>query len=174
VSARTDPFVVHAARLLRDPGAHRHEVRVGEFDPTGSLRPLSSAISAVPVGAEAVCDIVLQHYEGGIMATGTVTSPWEGVCRRCALPVGGTLTAAVRERFVADPDDDDDAYPIAEGDLDLGPLVREAVVLELPLAPLCREDCRGLCPHCGADRNEGECGCVAPGDPRWANLDVLR
>ena len=52
--------------------------------------------------------------------------------------------------------------------------MRDAIVLELPMAPLCREDCRGLCPQCGADRNEAECGCVAPRDPRWANLDVLR
>jgi uncharacterized protein len=47
-------------------------------------------------------------------------------------------------------------------------------VLELPMAPLCRDDCAGLCPQCGANRNEGDCGCVAPRDPRWANLDVLR
>jgi uncharacterized protein len=52
--------------------------------------------------------------------------------------------------------------------------VRDAIVLELPMAPLCRDDCRGLCPQCGADRNEADCGCVAPADPRWANLDVLR
>jgi len=42
------------------------------------------------------------------------------------------------------------------------------------MAPLCMEDCAGLCPQCGANRNEGDCGCVAPRDPRWANLDVLR
>jgi uncharacterized protein len=55
----------------------------------------------------------------------------------------------------------------------LRPLVRDALLLELPLAPLCREDCRGLCAHCGADLNDGPCDCAPPRDPRWDALDVL-
>ena len=91
----------------------------------------------------------------------------------------GELAVEVRERFVdqrpgGGPEVDDELYPIADDFVDLGPLVRDAIVLELPMAPLCRDDCAGLCAVCGADRNEGECGCVAPRDPRWANLDVLR
>ena len=43
-----------------------------------------------------------------------------------------------------------------------------------PSVPLCRPDCLGLCPTCGADRNEEPCTCAEPGDPRWAALDVLR
>ena len=69
---------------------------------------------------------------------------------------------------------DEEIYPIDDDVIDLAPLVRDSVVLELPGAPLCREDCAGLCPQCGANLNEGPCGCVAPRDPRWANLDVLR
>ena len=78
------------------------------------------------------------------------------------------------ERFGEAPSTDDEWYPIVDDTIDLGPLVRDAIVLDLPAAPLCREDCRGLCPQCGADRNEGDCSCAAPKDPRWANLDVLR
>jgi uncharacterized protein len=148
-------------------------------DPDGVISPRSPADSAVPEGAEATCDVTLQSYDGGVMATGTVSAPWRGVCRRCTAPVGGQLVVAVRERFCepgprhGDPDDEE-AYPIVDDELDLRPMVHDAVVLELPLAPLCREDCRGLCPGCGADRNTEPCGCVAPRDPRWANLDVLR
>jgi uncharacterized protein len=80
----------------------------------------------------------------------------------------------VHERFGDAPIAEDELYPIVDDTIDLGPLVRDAIVLELPMAPLCREDCRGLCPQCGADRNEGDCSCAAPKDPRWANLDVLR
>ncbi len=82
----------------------------------------------------------------------------------------------MRERFV-DPEllaGDDEAYPIIEDRLNLEPMVHDAVVLELPTAPLCREDCRGLCPRCGADRNQEGCDCAAPRDPRWASLDALR
>ena len=57
----------------------------------------------------------------------------------------------------------------------LGPMVRELVLMELPPAPLCREDCAGICPTCGADRNQATCDCEQDlGDPRWAGLDALR
>ncbi len=174
-----DPFVVHVATLRRVAGTRSHEVRQGPVDPDGVILGASAGDSTVPEGAEATCDVVLESFQGGVMATGTVRAPWSGTCRRCTTPVGGLLAVGVRERFCepgaryGDPDDDE-AYPIVEDRLDLGPMVRDAVVLELPLAPLCRETCRGLCPQCGADRNEEACGCVAPADPRWANLDVLR
>lgn len=202
-----DPFVVHVARLRRVRGTRWHEVRRGPLDPDLAVAPGDQlpdaaaggrgepggrrrpgrgepADSTVPEGAEACCDVVLQSFDGGVMAWGTVQAPWRGVCRRCATPVAGELRIPVRERFTepggrygdppGGPDGDDEAYPIVDDRLDLRPMVRDAVVLELPLAPLCREDCRGLCPHCGADRNEEPCGCMAPRDARWASLDVLR
>jgi uncharacterized protein len=174
-----NPFIVHVARLRRVTGTVWHEVRTGELDPDHLIVGRSSADSVVPEGAEATCDVTLQSFNGGVMVTGTVTAPWTGVCRRCALPIGGELAVRVRERFCepgsryGDPDDEE-AYPIVADELDLRPMVHDAVVLELPLAPLCSEDCAGLCPQCGADRNTEPCDCVAPGDPRWANLDVLR
>jgi uncharacterized protein len=172
----TDPFIVHVARLRRSPGAVWHEVRRG---PVAAAGPLDEAgidpgKSVVPLGAEAECDVTLRPFSGGIDAEGTVRAPWEGLCRRCTVPVSGELVVAVHERFGDGPVSEDEMYPITDNTIDLGPLVRDAIVLELPMAPLCRTDCRGLCPQCGADRNEGECGCVAPRDSRWANLDVLR
>lgn len=178
-----DPFVVHVARLRRTLGKRHHEVRRGPLDPHDVLAPPSAADSRLPEGAEAVADLWLEPFSGGVMVSGTVVVPWVGVCRRCTAPVGGDLSVSVRERFVdvggrqSDPGataTDDDAYPIVDDRLDLGPMLREAVALELPLAPLCRDDCLGLCPHCGVDRNHESCRCVAPRDPRWANLDVLR
>ena len=169
-----NPFVVHVARLRRVAGTHRHEVRRGPVDPE-LVTASNVADSTVPEGAEVSSDVVLQSFDGGVMVTGTVAAPWQGICRRCAVPVGGELSIAVRERFCDTVDaDDEEAYPIVDDALDLSPMIHDALVLELPLAPLCREDCKGLCPHCGADRNVEPCGCVAPRDPRWANLDVLR
>ena len=179
-----DPFVVHVARLRRNIGTRWHEIRRAPFDPTGILQPATGVDSAVPPGADASCDAVLESFPGGVMVTATVSAPWTGVCRRCAMPVGGVLEVAVRERFVPGPltgspggdpvPEDDEAYPIVDDELDLGPMVREALVLELPLAPLCRPDCQGLCPGCGVDRNHEACTCVAPVDPRWAILSVLQ
>ena len=172
----TDPFLVHVARLRRNPGTASHEVRRGPVVLAGPLDELGidPGRSVVPLEAEAEADITLRPFSGGIDAAGTVRAPWVGICRRCTVAVSGELAIAVSERFADPPLAEDDLYPIVDDTVDLGPLVRDAIVLELPMAPLCREDCRGLCPQCGADRNESECGCVAPVDPRWANLDVLR
>jgi uncharacterized protein len=172
-----NPFVVHVARLRRVLGTRWHEVRTGPADPEGLLAARSPADTGIPEGAEASCDVTLESFAGGVMATGTVAAPWQGVCRRCAEPVHGVLQVAVRERFCdpayGDPDDDE-AYPIVDDQLDLWPMIRDALALEMPATPLCKPDCRGLCTHCGADLNDGSCACVAPRDPRWANLDVLR
>jgi uncharacterized protein len=174
----TGPFVVNVARLRRSVGTTQHEVRKGEFDPGGTLAPDGAADSRVPEGADVEADVVVESFLGGVMVTGNVRAPWEGVCRRCTAPVTGETVVPVKERFIdlqaMETEADDEAYPIVDDAVDLYPLVRDAVVLELPLAPLCREDCKGLCAWCGADLNEADCGCVAPRDPRWANLDVLR
>jgi uncharacterized protein len=64
-------------------------------------------------------------------------------------------------------------YPLSADWLDLEPLAHDACILELPLAPLCRNDCLGLCPECGVNRNNETCTCTARTDPRWAALDSL-
>jgi uncharacterized protein len=79
----------------------------------------------------------------------------------------------VRELFTRDGDPEE-TYPLGDDHIDLEPMVHDAVLLELPPAPLCRPDCAGLCPWCGANRNLAPCSCVAPSDPRWAALDALR
>ena len=110
------------------------------------------------------------------MASGTVRAPWVGECRRCGGPVAGAVAAAVQERYAPAgiTGEDEETYPFTGDELDLEPLARDAVLLELPLAPLCSEDCKGLCPQCGANWNVTTCACVAPGDPRWSVLDTLR
>jgi uncharacterized protein len=71
--------------------------------------------------------------------------------------------------------DDVGTLEVADDRLDTRPLIAEQVVLELPTRPLCRTDCAGLCPRCGADLNLGECRCgPAAGDPRWSALEALR
>ncbi len=108
------------------------------------------------------------------MVAGTARAPWEGECRRCLCEVTGTAEARIEEIFVTEPEEGE-TYPILGDHIDLEPLAREAIVLALPLAPLCRADCAGLCSTCGADLNGGPCGCPpADTDPRWAALDALR
>ena len=162
------PFVVNVADLLHRPGAHRRE-RV-----SGGLDGLRVVDASVPAGADVVVDTLLEWVTDGILATGTAVAPWTGECRRCLGPVGGELVVEFRELFEESPREGE-SYPLRGDHIDLAPLAREAVLCDLPLAPLCAEDCHGLCPTCGVDLNQGSCGCAEQHtDPRWAALDVLR
>lgn len=72
-------------------------------------------------------------------------------------------------------EDDFGVLHLEGDDLDTEPLVLEQLQLNVPMKPLCRPDCKGLCPHCGADLNTTACGCAAKVvDPRWAALEALR
>ena len=115
-----------------------------------------------------------------IEVVGTLTVDWSDECRRCLTPLAGPLTVEVEERYAPSSDDpgrtvDPEAFPIEHGQLDLAPMVREEVLLGVPDAPLCRDDCAGICPECGADLAAGPCGCEREvRDERWAVLDQLR
>ncbi len=167
------PFVVPVASLRKATGTTRHETRCGVID------GLAAVGVSVPDGSRICADVELASYPGGpggIAVTGTVTAPWRGECRRCGGPVTGEVAARVRERYAptGGTEADEEAYRLTGDELDLEPLVRDAVLLDLPLAPLCSEECQGLCPQCGANWNDGPCACPPASDPRWSALDVLR
>lgn len=157
-----DPWLVPVTTLRRVPGSARREVRVGRV---GELEVAESKVAA---DSEVRAEVVLCSLDGGVEVEGTVTSPWEGQCRRCLSPVRGVIDCEVRElyrprRRNEKPDEDEETYPLESEMLDLRPLVRDALLLELPVAPLCSEDCAGLCSACGANRNDAPCGCSSPG-----------
>ena len=92
-----------------------------------------------------------------------VTIGVETACARCLKPMSFEKEAKVRETLVRRSDETDDAsesYTVVDGrSLDLYDVVLSAVLLDIDMVFLCREDCRGLCPVCGADLNEGMCDC---------------
>ncbi len=145
------------------------------FDEPREFAARAPAETDVDPDALVTVALRLESFSGGLRARGTVRAPWRAVCRRCSKPVDGVLETVVNERFVLRRTPEDElAYVCGHDEVDLAQLVHDAVLLDLPLAPLCREDCRGLCPYCGIDRNEATCDCRAPSDPRWATLDGLR
>ncbi len=102
---------------------------------------------------------------------GTVTS----TCRRCLVDVQLAVSEPLQLLFAEaglDEADEDDVVLIPAGarELDLRPAVREEWLLAVPAFALCRDDCRGLCPTCGADRNTDACNCAPELDARWAGL----
>lgn len=168
-----NPWLVPVTRLRRAHGQRQHEVRRGRL---GELRVADSRVDA---GDEVDVDAELESVDGAIVVTGTVVAPWHGECRRCLRAVDRVLEVPVRELYRQRParesEDDEDTYPLSGELLDLAPMARDAILLELPVSPLCRDDCAGLCPTCGADLADGTCDCAPPAtDPRWAALDDLR
>jgi uncharacterized protein len=156
-----------ARELLREPGIRR-EVRA-DLDAATLGIDDDRIAGAVGVELDAVSSI------DGISVTGTVRVPWTAACRRCLTPVSGVATIAVDEEYQDAVGPDDDAFEIDGDQIDLAVPVREYVLLELPTDPLCRDDCAGICPQCGADRNETSCDCdTTVRDERWAALDDLR
>jgi uncharacterized protein len=190
--AKLGPYQVH----VRDLPAHRTlEVgpdRVGEW-----LRglPMFDALG-VPAGdpqaGQGTADLELYADESHVFANGSFKGYATVACSRCVEPVKLELDEQLRVTFMpksempADTDDEADAEgpEVASEDLDLfpydgevvdlEPLLREQFVLAVPYAPLCREDCKGLCPQCGIDRNTASCSCEKPGDPRLAALKGLK
>ncbi len=161
------PFVVHVARLRRSLGSRSHERR------SGPIAGLEVTGSRVPEGSQVTVDVVLESVSGGVEACGTVEAPWTGACRRCLEVAKGSLVVPVRELYT-ESGDGDETYPLVNDTVDLEVLAHDAILLELPPAPLCRVDCLGLCPSCGADLNFESCGCVPVTDSRFAVLDVLK
>jgi uncharacterized protein len=146
----------------------------------GAVRTVEATITAVDLDAEhellvGDVDVVLSltTIHNGLVAAGHVDVPWATRCRRCLAPVRATTPVAVDELYQRTVTDRD-AFAVDGHELDLAPMVRAAVLLELSDERLCRPDCAGLCPSCGTDRNVAPCSCVdATVDDRWAVLDQL-
>jgi uncharacterized protein len=165
---RTADLVVPVVDLLPHPGATKKVERSAVLD------GLEVSASRVPPGEPVVLALELQAVNDGIVAVGEVRAPWVGECRRCITPVRGEVVAHVQEVFERDPVEGETRL-LDDVAVDLTELARDAIVLELPLAPLCTGDCAGLCPVCGVNRNDTTCTCETEAkDPRWAALDDLR
>ena len=158
------PLVVGVSELLRRPGTQR------EFEVAAELDGLSISSASVPAGADVRGHFTIEAMsDHAVTVKGEVTAPWTGECRRCLREIDGELTARVEEIFETHPVEGD-TYPLENERVDLEPLVRDAVLLALPLAPLCEEACAGPEP-------EGHPLGAQPGDevdPRWSALGELK
>ncbi len=149
----------------------------------GTMKEVRSVVDApvgigidvieVPAGSPVDLDLRLESVVEGVLVSGVAAMTAEGECARCLTPVKQQLDVDVQELYLyPDVEDDDEEACRLAGDLiDLEPLLRDAVVLELPFTPLCRADCAGLCVECGADLNadpEHDHGDAV--DPRWGDL----
>ena len=169
------PLVLDTRSLPRRPGSMRTVQRVVPA-PAG----IGLELIGVPQGADLSLDLRLESVSEGVLVSGSVTGPVEGECGRCLRPISDTLDVTIQELFAyahstTDETTTEDEVGRLQGDLiDLQPSLRDAVVLALPSHPLCRPDCPGLCPDCGAhwddlpaDHDHAQI------DSRWAALQKL-
>jgi uncharacterized protein len=137
---------------------------------------LGIAVIGVPPGSPVELDLRLESVVEGVLVTGTATVQLRGECVRCLGPISDELEVEIQELYVYPGVElDNDLASRLQGDLiDLEPVLRDAVVLDLPFQPLCRDDCAGLCVECGANLNENpNHRHESDLDPRWAALRGL-
>lgn len=134
---------------------------------------------AQPADAVAVAGRLSSAGEGRFYFSGTIEGAVVAECRRCLREVTASVAEEVHLVF-ADADDDEaddsDVYLIDPRApvVDLRAAVREQWLLAVPAYVLCREDCKGLCPRCGAELNDGPCACPPETDSRWDALKTVR
>jgi len=167
-----NPFVVDLRELGRRPGSLLPVHRTVAV-PQG----VGLDVIGVQAGDELLLDLRMESVVEGVLVSGTVSGPVVGECSHCLDPIRDIVEVDVVELF-AYPDsatsettDEDEVSRLTGDTIDLEPLVRDGMVLALPVAPLCRQDCAGLCADCGQrwddlprDHQHSTI------DPRWAAL----
>ncbi len=168
------PLVLDTRELGRRPGTMRPVVRT-----VAAPTRIGVDLIAVPEGTDLELDLRMESVVEGVLVTGAVSAEAQGECSRCLQPLRQPVDVHLTELYAypastTEQTTEEDEVRRVDGDLiDLTEAVTDALVLELPLQPLCAEDCAGLCAECGVRLAIAE-----PGhghetiDPRWAALSA--
>jgi DUF177 domain-containing protein len=170
---------------IEDITAQAKELRFAE--PESEVNRVLGQGSIAEYHVDGPMRVEVAYYRAGteLFFAGTLSADVTAQCARCAEEFSATVARPFK--FILTPrvvgyekrNDlglEDLELSLYDGDeVDLSPLIREQQLLALPTRPLCRDDCRGLCPQCGVNLNRTQCGCTAPaGDPRLAVLRSLK
>ncbi len=177
-------MVIKPAQLVDEPLPLNLQIPEGNIEYTPDVRQVG------PVSVNGRAELLVEHRGHNetvedIRVRAALKGNFELLCARCltAVPTPldasfdlifrpGGIDAEAGERAISE-DETEIGYYEKSG-LPLEDVVREQVLLTLPGRTLCREDCKGLCPHCGTDRNASDCGCAEnTGDPRWGALAAV-
>ncbi len=143
---RAPVFRFHVADLLAHPGHRRAEVIEA---------PIDWGLELSRVGPVLVADLVLESASGGLVVRGTASSMVHHTCHRCLTEWDEDLVVSILEALGVP--DDPDGYSLHGDVADLEPVLRDVVLLAVPLMPTCQDGCLGLCSVCGADLNGSSC-----------------
>jgi len=159
--------------LLREPvGSVRHHAIAGDVLVDGTRQHVSG-------------ETTFLRTQDGVLVTGDLAGERQDICSRCLRDVSQSFEVEVRDEYVTTVDAHTGALIDPPGDpvalridamrhtLDLQEAVRQALTAALPMQPLCRDECNGLCSRCGQDLNESDCACPPEADDRWSGLQAL-
>lgn len=158
-------------RTLRlAPGDYRRE------QVTATISPFTAGAQEYRADpADVRARLGLTRLPGGLLFDLAFDVVIIGPCQRCLEPAHADIAVTARE-YQADVPEvvDEETTPYLEGELlDVDRWATDSAILALPIVIRCREDCAGLCPQCGGDRNLVECDCKPPADARWERLREL-
>lgn len=171
----SSPLTIGVRDLEHRPGTMR---RLEEVVP--APENFGNALIGAPEGSDIDLDLRLESVHDGILVSGTAAVAIHGECSRCLDPIDYDLDVDVQELYVFDPaadggedSEDDQMYEVQDETIDLEPMLRDAVITQLPFQPVCREDCQGLCAQCGARLEDDPGHHHEVLDPRWSALSGL-
>lgn len=169
-------MLVDLASLERQGGKFAHNYEPGELD----LNEERTSLAVAPQVAGRI-----QRTDSKVTVTGEITAELHVECDRCLKALIIPVANVFKVEYVT-PDvyqasqnaellDEDLSLSVFDGEVvDIDELAREQILLSLPAQVLCQEDCKGLCPVCGGDRNSTDCTCQQVEiDPRWAGLKEI-
>ncbi|MBT1166449.1 YceD family protein [Bifidobacterium simiarum] len=184
------PWAISVAQIATRPGQSK-EIDADFPEPSGIGDEVFDIRKGEPVHVSGSIDSIVD----GLLLNATISAPYVGECSRCLKELTGELNVPVTAFFPYAPDehkrnrhDDEeveiiageeeggDTYPLAGGNtfMDIEALLRDNLAEAMPLQPLCRPDCRGLCPQCGVDLNEQPDHEHETTDIRWGALEALK
>lgn len=126
-----------------------------EFEPSNDLMILPGGSFISP----AVIEGVVERYEGKAFLSGKLYFTVKADCSRCLKPAAKQIEVEFDEEFRPAPCKTEDVFVYEKDKIDISALTQQLILTNTPYAIYCKDDCRGLCPTCGKDLNEGDCGC---------------
>ena len=152
------------------------------IDSPGASVPFSTSVDlsdfrygiSCPVSEPVLAQGVVRNTAGVLLMKGSVTTTIHGICDRCAAEftrdIDFPIDVVLVTELASEENEDEWVFPLVGDSADLDDIVRTVFVLNLDSKLLCKEDCKGLCPRCGKNLNDGKCTCEKELDPRLAAL----
>lgn len=161
-----NPIFIHIPKELFEPAETQ------TFSGSFNLGPVCMGADEYTFVAPCTWSVTITNTGGALLLQGNARTEGVCACSRCLEDASVSFNAAIEGYFLISPEEvdedlEDDEFQVLPEDhkIDIAPLIEQGLLLNAPLQPLCQDDCAGLCPHCGANKNVEPCSCSAEQGP---------